>query len=335
MKVSIIIPAYQAARCILTSVTSALNQTHRDTEVIVVDDGSEDGTSAALAGVQDPRLVVIRQQNRGQSAALNRGVAESTGDYIKFLDADDWINPEHVAAQAARLKEAPNHIASCRWGYFVHSHSATSVRHEFTNHDYDDPIDWLIDSLNRDEGMMGGWMWLIPRVVWDAAGGWDESLSLNNDFDFSIRTLLASRGVRFSPEAIYSYREQSSQTLSRQRSRAAMESAFKTTELGCKSILARENSTRTRRACADRWQRWEYDFYPTHSDLAARAADHVRALGGSAFRMQGGSLLRLLRPLIGWRAVRRLQMAAYRLGWQRVLRWKVDRRLRTLEAENS
>jgi len=329
-EVSIIIAAYRAERYIETSIRSALSQTRSDIEVIVVNDGSDDDTETIVRSISDPRLRLISQTNHGQSAALNRGAAAARGRYLKFLDADDHLNARHIEAQLHVLKGSKDNLASCSWGYFVDDPSALHIRREHTNRNYEEPLEWIVDSLSLDEGMMGGWMWLIPREVWDRSGGWNERLSMNNDFDFSIRLLLSSRGVRFADNAVYAYREGVSQALSGQRSRSAMDSAFLTTKLGCAALLEREDSLRIRKLCANRWQRWLYVFYPEFMDLAESAEAYIDELGGTDFAIEGGRLLRLLSPLIGWKAVRQIQVFAYRAGWGSVLRWKSRRRLDAL-----
>jgi hypothetical protein len=178
-------------------------------------------------------------------------------------------------------------------------------------------------------------MWLIPRDVWTRAGGWDERLSLNNDFDFSIRLLLASSGVRFASNSVYYYRKGLDAAVTSMRSHKAMTSAFLTTELGCKALLERENSERTRKICADRWQQWAYLLYPGSPDLANRAIQNSRALGGSDEQLRGGRLLHALLPIVGWKAVRRLQTFAYSSGWRAILGWKEQRRIAQIRETNS
>ncbi len=329
--ISVIIPAYNAETWLEVCLASVLSQTIADFEVIVVDDGSTDATAELAASAGDCRIRVIRQENRGQCAALNRGVAESRGEFIKFLDADDWINPEHLAAQVAALRDCPEWVASCGWGYFRIDPRLVVVRKEHANTDYDDPLEWLVDSLTKDEGMMGGWKWLIPRAVWERAGGWDERLSLNNDFDFSIRLLLASSGVHFVPEAVYAYRKGVQGALSGSASPAAMQSAYWTTESGCRHLLQREESPRIRRICANRWQDWLFKFYPEHRALAKRAEAQVKLLGGSSLRLKGGTLMRALLPLLGWKRVRLLQSLVYRTSWKAVLRRKAGKRLKKID----
>ncbi len=95
MKISVVIPAYNAERHIKPCLISVLLQSHRDVECICVDDGSTDGTRAGLEAIAatDSRVRVLSQTNRGVSAARNAGLAESTGDVVLFVDADDQLLP--------------------------------------------------------------------------------------------------------------------------------------------------------------------------------------------------------------------------------------------------
>jgi glycosyltransferase involved in cell wall biosynthesis len=105
-KVSIIIPAFNQGRYLAQAIESALNQTHKDLEVVVVDDGSTDNTSDIAANyIPDSRFQFIRQPNRGVGAARNRGIEESSGVYLTFLDSDDYFHPEKVEKQAQIMDE--------------------------------------------------------------------------------------------------------------------------------------------------------------------------------------------------------------------------------------
>ena len=106
--VSVVMPAYDAERFVGEAVESLLSQSFGDLEVVVVDDGSRDGTVAVLDGFADPRLVVLRHgANRGISAALNTGLEAVRGELIAFQDADDVSLPERLAEQVALFDARP------------------------------------------------------------------------------------------------------------------------------------------------------------------------------------------------------------------------------------
>lgn len=111
--VSVVIPAYDRATTIVAAIESVLRQTWTDFEILVVDDGSTDGTAAAAATVADPRLRVVRlAANRGAAAARNAGATQARGRWIAFQDSDDEWLPEKLARQLARLDAQPEAVAA-------------------------------------------------------------------------------------------------------------------------------------------------------------------------------------------------------------------------------
>ena len=100
MRVSIVIDNYNYEAYVARAVDSALAQTHSDVEVVVVDDGSRDGSMGVIRGYAD-RVTVIDKPNGGQGSAYNAGYARTTGDMVVFLDADDWLYPQAAAEIAA------------------------------------------------------------------------------------------------------------------------------------------------------------------------------------------------------------------------------------------
>lgn len=105
--VSIIVPAYNAERFIGRALESAICQTYRDVEIVVVDDGSNDRTAEIIHAVRDSRIRYLSQTNRGQGPARNKGLRASTGGYVTFLDADDYYRPRKVERQVAFLETHP------------------------------------------------------------------------------------------------------------------------------------------------------------------------------------------------------------------------------------
>jgi len=106
MKITVIVPVYNIIDCLERCVTSIINQTYKDLEIILVDDGSTDGT-AALCDVletKDVRVRVFHKENGGSSSARNLGLSHATGDYIGFVDSDDYIEPDMYELLADAVK---------------------------------------------------------------------------------------------------------------------------------------------------------------------------------------------------------------------------------------
>lgn len=106
-RASIVVPAFNTLKTLPETVASLLAQTYDDFEVIVVDDGSADGTAQWVLSQSDPRLRLVRQLNRGLAGARNGGIAASKGRYIGFCDGDDLWAPEKLAAHVAHLDANP------------------------------------------------------------------------------------------------------------------------------------------------------------------------------------------------------------------------------------
>jgi glycosyltransferase involved in cell wall biosynthesis len=108
-RVSVIMPAYNAAASIERSIDSVLAQTHRDLELLIVDDGSTDGTQALIAryAKSDARVrPLLQARNAGVAAARNAGIAAASGAYIAFLDSDDWWHPRKLELSLAQMRSA-------------------------------------------------------------------------------------------------------------------------------------------------------------------------------------------------------------------------------------
>ena len=106
-KVSVIIPVYNAEQYLRQCLDSVVGQTLKDIEIICVDDGPQDNSVAILKeyAARDSRLRLIREKNRGAGAARNQGLREATGEYLSFLDADDFFEPDMLEKAVARAEE--------------------------------------------------------------------------------------------------------------------------------------------------------------------------------------------------------------------------------------
>lgn len=303
--VSIIVPCYNAAAWLPATLESALGQTHPAIEIIVVDDGSRDGSPEVARRYEARGVRVIEQPNQGASAARNHGLRLARGEYIQFLDADDLLAPDKIALQLQTLATAPSCIAAGAWGRFEDDPAKARFVPEENWRD-SEPVEWL--TLNfAGRGMMQPGAWLTPRALIEQAGPWDERLTLNDDGEYFCRVLLASRGIKFCGAARTYYRSNLSGSLSRGRSKKAWRSAFLSHELCTRALIAHEDSARTRTACADLFQRLAFAMYPDCPELVARCEAEVARFGGSREVPGGGRSFQMLMRMFGWKAARRWQ----------------------------
>jgi glycosyltransferase involved in cell wall biosynthesis len=288
--VSVIIPAWNAEQWISEAVESVLRQTWRNVDIIVVDDGSTDDTATIVERISDERVRCIRAEHRGAAAARNRGLEYARGELIQFLDADDILGERKLELQIEALSMSPSRsVASCAWALFLADISGARMIDEAVWAE-SDPIEWLRRSLSG-EGMMQPAAWLVPRAVADAAGPWNESLSLHDDGEYFARVLVnASRNV-FVQKAIVYYRSVPG-SLSRQRTRAAIESAFAVCKGRHMALIGARDDAGTRQAIATQYAQFAYEFASSAPDLAAGAVREIRKLGARPSNAIGGRSFR-------------------------------------------
>lgn len=152
-KVSVVVPVFNAGEHLKRCLESITSQTYPELEIIVVDDGSTDGSRDLVAAYadQDQRIGPIYQANAGVSAARNAGLAAATGDYVSFVDADDWLE---VDAYTLLMASAEKHSADVvTFGYFVDSARGTKVNpipdRFLLDHDADTGLPLLLETPNR------------------------------------------------------------------------------------------------------------------------------------------------------------------------------------------
>jgi O-antigen/teichoic acid export membrane protein/glycosyltransferase involved in cell wall biosynthesis len=204
--VSILIPAHNAEEWISATLQSALSQTWPRIEIIVVDDGSTDGTLEAARRLEPLGVKVFSQKNQGASAARNFAFEQSSGDYIQWLDADDLLAPEKIARQMEVVMRglSPRMLLSGPWGYFMYRANRASFVPTALWCDLS-PKEWLMRKMGQNVFMQTA-TWLVSRELTAAAGPWDIRMLGDDDGEYFCRVLLASEGVRFVPDSRVYYR---------------------------------------------------------------------------------------------------------------------------------
>jgi glycosyltransferase involved in cell wall biosynthesis len=189
--VSIIIPSYNAAAYVKYAVDSALAQTYKNCEVIVVDDGSTDNTRQVLAPYIDSgKIKYIYHENKGLAGARNTGIKNSSGEYIALLDADDIFLPEKIAEQVRVLEENTD-FGVC---YSDLIHFSDSEPRKFYHHRYKYPSGNIFEPLLHKQ-FINPLTVMARREVFEQCGYFNESLRRSEDWDLWLRW--AHAGVKF------------------------------------------------------------------------------------------------------------------------------------------
>ena len=189
--VSVITPCYNAAPFVGETIAAVSAQTYPAIEHILVEDRSTDGTWEILQEHRDRVILLRSPSNRGGAHARNRGAERARGAFLMFLDADDLIGPDAIAALVGAVRERPGSIGYCPW------RRLREVNGQWRPFPARIPLPALEADALRE--------WLrgigVPpcavlwrRDVFEATGGWDESLTLNDDTELMMRAFV--RGAR-------------------------------------------------------------------------------------------------------------------------------------------
>jgi glycosyltransferase involved in cell wall biosynthesis len=272
-------PAYNAERWIAGSIQSALAQDWPRIELIVVDDGSRDGTLSVARRFESARVKVISQENRGAAAARNIALSLAQGDYIQWLDADDLLAPTKLSRQLIDSHSlSDDSLLSSAFGTFSVRTSAATFTLTPLWQDLS-PVDWLTTRFSQNLWMNPA-VWLVSRGLTASVGPWNEALSLDDDGEYFSRVVARSSMVAFVPAARSYYRFWNAGSLSRSRSDAACRSLLTSLRLSIGYLLSLEDSERTRRAGLQYLQTFFLYFYPEKADLLQEVRSFATSLGG-------------------------------------------------------
>lgn len=206
LTVSAVLPLYNGRRYLTQTLQSIVDQTRPPDELVVVDDGSTDGAADLIAEFDFGfPVTLIKQDNRGQSAARNAGIAQADGDIIALLDQDDQWRPNHIEALLAPLAADPE----LAWSYSdfeeIDAADRTMVSRYIAVHGVQHPKQALADCLASDLMVLPSAS-LIRKEVIEEVGGFDPQLSGYEDDDLFVRIFARGWGHRFLAESTVRYR---------------------------------------------------------------------------------------------------------------------------------
>jgi glycosyltransferase involved in cell wall biosynthesis len=202
--VSIVIPCYNAEEFVGEAIDSALAQTYEPTEVIVIDDGSQDNSPGVVRSYGD-QITWRQQENQGAPAARNHGLRLASGRFVKFLDADDALYPEAVETQVEQTREISDERAIVFGDGRLTDEDLTVT--DTTNcrarRDGEDLIAYILRSNPQTS------LPLHLRSLLEEVGGFDEQLPRAQEYDLHLRLALAGVGFRYRPAPVGMIRQHS------------------------------------------------------------------------------------------------------------------------------
>jgi len=306
--VSILIPAYNAEKWIGETIRSAIGQTWKRKEIIIVDDGSRDRTLAVARQYESESVRVVASKNRGSAATRNLALEHSRGDYIQYLDADDLLMPDKIERQLSALRGSNNRriLLSSPWAHFYYRTQGACFVNNSLCQDLS-PVEWLVRKMGENLHMQTG-TWLTSRELTEAAGPWDTRLVSDDDGEYFCRVLLASQGTRFVAGTGVFYRSTGSSRVSfigaSDKKKDAM---FVSMKLHVQYLRSLEESDRVRRACLTYLQTWYDHFYPERSDIVTELQALARELGGNLEVPRLRWKYAWMKPIFGWNTAKSVQ----------------------------
>lgn len=203
--ISVIIPAYNSSKYIHRMLKSVCEQTYKNIEIIIIDDGSSDDTLSICNSYakKDPRINVFHKENEGVTKARDFGISKATGDFLAFLDSDDSIEPDMYEILYNNLKKYDTDISHC--GYKLIQNNNGIEYHYNTNEiRVQDNKSGIIDLLSGNKVEPGLCTKLYRKCLFDNLE-YDKTMKINEDYVINLLVFLKSKKNVFIDIPLYNY----------------------------------------------------------------------------------------------------------------------------------
>lgn len=189
--ISVIIPTFNRSQVLKRAIISALNQTYRNIELVVVNDASTDSSSDIVKSINDSRIkLIVHEKNKGLAAARNTGIGNSAGEYITFLDDDDEWLPEKISLQLDAIRNANLTIGLVFTNGFSEYENNLIIKEDVPSGVVFDPKINTFFPLRVLITPPSGWM--LSKTIVEKIGFFDESMYNNwDDGDYFVRVALS------------------------------------------------------------------------------------------------------------------------------------------------
>ena len=308
--VSVLIPLYNAEKYFEECMESIINQTYKNLEVIIVNDGSTDNSLSLAKEYADKYkwIKVYSQENSGASIARNKAFSYSTGEYIQYLDDDDILHLDKIETQMQRLSEYdfdPEVIATCKWSRFFYNINNASFPPLNIYKDYDDTLKFLVDAWsNAHYSIIHSW--LISRELHQKIRGWDKTISVLDDSVFFGKVAYKAKKIVYVSESKVYWRQDKTDSLSKNVSREGMKSHLLACDNYMYIIKEDLNYPGLKYALAMQYSIFIYRAYPMYMDLVKKAEDRIKELGYNTPFPMPTNKFRFMTKLMGFYPTARL-----------------------------
>lgn len=312
--VSIIIPVYNAASHLEQCLQSAVNQTWKKKEIILVDDGSSDPSLQIAKPYENEYCKIITQENKGAAAARNTGIKHAKGSYIQFLDADDILSLDKIENQVKLIGSQLDKLVVCNTVQFLdgvdHLNLAPNPKEENYIFSTDDPVAFLTNLWGLNDGhisMVQPNAWLTPSSLIAKVGLWNERLSLDDDGDFFCRILLNSKGIIKDRSSINYYRKyKRPKSVSGAMTSKALQSQLEALNSKKEHLLKKADNVSTRTALANLYQSLSMISFHNNKAVYLIAKKELKAIGvkPSLKIVMGGNFIQLITKIFGWKTAK-------------------------------
>lgn len=313
--VSVIIPVYNGASYLSACIESVLAQSHQNLEIIIVDDGSSDDSLKVAMKFENERIHIISQNRKGASSARNSGLSISKGNFIQFLDADDLLGEHKLKNQLQVLLEKPGYIANCSTIHFYDSDNIANLRPSA----YED--NFYESTTEKDEFLIKLWggysafgsmvathAWLIPKSLIAVAGGWNTTLTTDDDGEFFARIILNCKGIIYCPDIFVYYRKQYLPSLSRLDSEEKLRSLLLSATLKTDHLLSVNSSEAAKLATYKIILDIVVNSYQKYPDIYKTALQALPTVKNNKYVPSiGGPVIQKIARYLGWKTALNLQ----------------------------
>ncbi|MXV52822.1 glycosyltransferase [Pedobacter sp. HMF7647] len=306
--VSICIPCYNASSYIETTLDSLLNQSHSNIEIIIVDDSSTDDSWEKISKFKDSRLKIFKALRKGASAARNQAYQESSGKYIVFFDADDYVQPDFIQSQVNMISGSTDDVVVSSWGRFYNNKIESFTKDQFIIKENLTFYQWIADYWMFSRHMTPPGRVFVPRKLIASAGLWNEDLTLNDDFDFYCRIFADAGHILYNDKATFFYRSGigglSSRIIGWQYQRSNLSSLISGIDQALKLF---PEDQKVKLSCANMLQNFIYENYPANSDLINIASEKINKLTKPTIGFQAGGITKKMVRLLGWKLTKQIK----------------------------